>query len=308
MQFFFASPVSEDRSFKTASLPAVATWTTYSVDMGEYIKQFNWGSVGNYLRLDFGNQSGIVIQIRNMQFRVRNAEEAALAKAREDQIAYDLLLESNIKRYLVASFSSQVTEVKVNASTVSIKGNYSGDGKFSLCEVTPYDQLTQITKFQNTTALSSPSFSVDLDRFVTRDGFKYDRALSKWAIAKTGATSDEIVFQCPLCRPDSGFSKPSGTETIRTERFGRFRCRTRFPDRPGTTCTSPALPSTLLLPNSCTCNRDPMRLRIPMATKPTISIRQGLGALDKTLQTTQSKKHCGSGHHSGTESFAMCRS
>lgn len=193
MQFFFASPVSEDRSFKTAGIPAVSTWTTYSVDMGEYIKKFNWGSVGNFLRLDFGNQLGIVVQVRNMQFRVRTTEEAALAKAREDQIAYDLLLESNIKKYLVTNYSSQVIEVKVAASTVRITGNYSGDGKFSLCEVTPYDQLTQISKFTNTTALSSPSFSVNLDRFVTREGFKYDRALSKWVIAKTGTTSDEIV-------------------------------------------------------------------------------------------------------------------
>ena len=288
MQFFFASPVSEDRSFKTASLPAVATWTTYSVDMGEYIKQFNWGSVGNYLRLDFGNQSGIVIQIRNMQFRVRNAEEAALAKAREDQIAYDLLLESNIKRYLVASFSSQVTEVKVNASTVSIKGNYSGDGKFSLCEVTPYDQLTQITKFQNTTALSSPSFSVDLDRFVTRDGFKYDRALSKWAIAKTGATSDEIVSsaryadQIPASQ-NLQAQKPSGRKGLGGFAAGRG-FQTDLDDLHITSATvNIAFTEFMYLqPRS-------NAIAHTYGDKTYYFDQTRVGALDKTLQTTQSK-------------------
>ena len=192
MQFFFASPVSEDRSFKTASLPAVTAWTTYSVDLGDYIKKFSWGTSGNFLRLDFGNESGVVIQIRNIQFRVQNAAEAALAKAREEQAASDLLLETNIKKYLAASYASQITEVKVGTSMVTIKGTYSGDGKFGAAEVMPCDHLTQITKFQNVTALSNSSFSVDLDRFIVRDGFKYDRALSKWVIVKSG-TTDEIV-------------------------------------------------------------------------------------------------------------------
>ena len=192
LQVFFGLPVTEERSYKTGTITAASGWTTYSVDLGDYIKKFSWGTSGNFLRLDFGNESGVVIQIRNIQFRVRNAAEAALAKAREDQAASDLLLETNIKKYLAASYASQITEVKVGTSAVTIKGTYSGDGKFGVAEVMPCDHLTQITKFQNVTALSNSSFSIDIDRFVVRDGFKYDRALSKWVIAKIG-TTDEIV-------------------------------------------------------------------------------------------------------------------
>ena len=192
LQVFFGSPVTEEHSYKTGTITAASGWTTYSVDLGDYIKKFSWGTSGNFLRLDFGNESGVVIQIRNIQFRVRNAAEAALAKAREDQAASDLLLETNIKKYLAASYASQITEVKVGTSTVTIKGTYSGDGKFGVAEVMPCDHLTQITKFQNITALSNSSFSIDIDRFIVRDGFKYDRALSKWVIAKIG-TTDEMV-------------------------------------------------------------------------------------------------------------------
>jgi len=193
MQVFFGSTISEERSYKTSTLSAASGWTTCSIDLGEYLEKFSWGNSGDFLRLDFGNESGVVIQIRNMRLRVRTTEEATLAKAREYQVISDLLLETNIKKYLAASYSSQITEVKAGTSTVTIKGSYSGDGKFSLCEVMPYEHLTQITKFQNVTSLSNSSFSVDLDRFVVRDGFKYDRALSKWVIAKIGATTDEIV-------------------------------------------------------------------------------------------------------------------
>lgn len=193
LQVFFASPVSEDRSLKTGIILASASWKTFSVDLGVDIKKFNWGNSGNYLRLDFGNQGGVVIQIRNIQLRVRNASEEAQAKAHEDLIAGDLLLESNIRKYLAASFTSHITEVKAGASSITIKGNYSGEGTFRLCEVMPFEHLTQITKFQNVTALNSSSFSVDVDRFVVRNGFKYDRGLSKWVIAKTGTSSDEVV-------------------------------------------------------------------------------------------------------------------
>ena len=288
MQFFFASPVSEDRSFKTASLPAVSTWTTYAVDMGEYIKQFNWGSVGNFLRLDFGNQSGVVIQIRNMQFRVRTAAEIAQAKAREDQIAYDLLLESNIKKYLAASYGSKISEVKVSASTVNIKGNYSGDGKFSLCEVTPYDQLTQITKFQNTTALSSPSFSVDLERFVTRDGFKYDRALSKWAIVKIGATSDEIVSgaryadQIPASQTLQA-QKPSGRKGL-----GGFAASRGFQTDLDDLNISSATVNIAFTEFMYLQPRS-NAIAHTYGDKTYYFDQAKVGALDKTLQTTQSK-------------------
>jgi len=193
LQIFFGSPITEERSLKTAAIPVATNWSTFSVDVCDPITTFNWGHTGDFLRLDFGNQSGVVIQIRNICLRVRTAEEEALAKEKEDLIANDLLLESNLKKYLSANFSSQITEVHVGPSIVTIKGNYSAEGKINLCEVMPSDHLTEVVKFENTYPLGSSSFSIDLDRFVVRNGFKYDRVLSKWVIAKIGDQADEIV-------------------------------------------------------------------------------------------------------------------
>lgn len=193
LQVFLGAPISEDRSCKGAAVSASAGWSVYSIDLGEYIRKYSWGKTGDFMRLDFGTEAGITVKVRNMQLRARNAEEIAQAKAREDKIAADLLLETGLKKYLSTGYNSQITEVKVEAASIGIKGNYSGNGSFSLAEVTPYNQLTQTAKFQNVTSLNSPSFSVVVERFVTRDGYKYDRALSKWLIIKAGSTTDEVV-------------------------------------------------------------------------------------------------------------------
>ncbi|MCL6103662.1 MAG: DUF5722 domain-containing protein [Bacteroidetes bacterium] len=193
IQIFFASPITEERSVKPGTIPSSKVWKSYSVDLGSKIKQFSWGNAGDFLRLDFGNQTGVNIQIRNIYLRALNAAEKAEALVRDELIKNDLLLESNLKKYLSTSYSSQITEVKVGATSINIKGSYTGTGEFSLCEIAPYDHLTQISTFVNKVALSTPAFSVDIDRYVTRNGFKYDRLLSKWVIAKIGTQSDEIV-------------------------------------------------------------------------------------------------------------------
>jgi len=193
IQIFFASPITEERSVKPGTIPSSKVWKSYSVDLGSKIKQFSWGNAGDFLRLDFGNQTGVNIQIRNIYLRALNAAEKAESLAREELIKNDLLLESNLKKYLSTNYGSQITEVKVGPSSINIKGSYTGTGEFSLCEIAPYDHLTQINKFVNKFILSNSVFSVDIDRFVNRNGLKYDRLLSKWVIAKIGALSDEIV-------------------------------------------------------------------------------------------------------------------
>lgn len=193
VQIFFGSPVTEARSVKPGTIPAKSGWGNYSVDLGSSIRQFSWGGAGDFLRLDFGNQSGVTIQIRNIHLRSLNAAEKAESLAREELIKNDLLLESNLKKYLEANYASRITEVKVSTASIHISGNYAGTGEFSICEIRPYDHLTQISKFANKFAQGSSVFSVDINRFVVSNGLKYDRILSKWFIAKTGSTADEIV-------------------------------------------------------------------------------------------------------------------
>ena len=193
IQCFFAPPISEEHSIRTGILKATTTWQSFSLDLSENIKTFNWGAGSDFLRLDFGEKSGVVIQIRNIRLRERTSEEAALAKEYEDLAAKKLRMNSDISEYLKTEYDSHITEVDVGDSKITVKGNYSSDGTVCLCEVMPYDTVTEMKKFTNKTSLSDPSFSIELDRYVIRDGFKYDRLLSKWVIIKTGTDLDEVI-------------------------------------------------------------------------------------------------------------------
>jgi hypothetical protein len=71
LQIFFASNrggLAEDRSFKLTNLTASPEWTTYSVDISQARTSFlNWGDIGSYMRLDFGNIANYDISVKNIR-------------------------------------------------------------------------------------------------------------------------------------------------------------------------------------------------------------------------------------------------
>lgn len=185
-QIFFADPVSEERSIKVAKIESArAQWKTFSVVLKNQIDQFSWGKAGDYLRLDFGQKSGVTIQIRKMYFRAMNEAEKEEQESEENKAQYEQELSTNLQKYLQASYRSEVTSVEVKPFLIDIKGNCVGDGEFSLCEIPPYLDVTQVKEFEYKTPITDPSFSLSLSRTAERDGIEYDRALSKWVIVKT---------------------------------------------------------------------------------------------------------------------------
>lgn len=185
-QIFFAPPVSEERSIKIGKIESSRVqWKTFSVNLKDQIDQFSWGKVGDYLRLDFGQKSGVTIQIRKIYFRAMTDEEKEEQEGDEDQAQYEAELNTNLQKYLQASYRSEITSVEVKPFLIDIKGNCAGDGEFSLCEIPPYLDVTQVKEFEYKTPITDPSFSLSLSRTAERDGIEYDRALSKWVIVKT---------------------------------------------------------------------------------------------------------------------------
>ena len=95
----------------------------------------------------------------------------------------------------------------VGESTISIQGNYTGEGTFFLGEILPFVDMFKVEKVGNKTPLSNGSFNVQLDRYVTIGDYKYDRLLSKWAIYKEGASKDEIVSHARYANVDKNTRK-----------------------------------------------------------------------------------------------------
>lgn len=193
LQIFFAPPITEQRSVKSDEVPSTESWKTFSIDLGDYINDLSWGKSGNYLRLDFGNTSGITIHIRNMEFRQRTESEQALADARAENRESKRILEEKLNKYFASDFSAFVTDVNVSLSKIMVSGNCPAPENLFLCEVTPYQNLVEVTNFDGGVSIANQNFAIELDRYIQKDGFTYDRALSKWVIVKRGSSTDEIV-------------------------------------------------------------------------------------------------------------------
>jgi hypothetical protein len=195
VQIFFAEPVTEQRSVKSGKVPASSSWKEWAVTVKKPIAEMSWGNAGQYLRLDFGNDAGCQIELRNIHFRGMTSGEKAEEEAREEKIASDRQFGENIRKYLDAKYTSSITEVDAGANTVTVKGNCTGEGAFSLCEIPPYLDVVQLSSFELSRPLNASSFSETFDRYVMRNGLNYDRTLSKWVIVRKGAggNTDMIV-------------------------------------------------------------------------------------------------------------------
>lgn len=199
VELYFAEPLSATRMMKASPIPASRVsgeetsddndeWAKWSVDLGFQAINMSWGAPQDYLRIDLGQTEGIDIEIKNIHFRPRTAEEAATGDVL-DQLA------DNKANYLTKTFESAVSNVNVTTDKVTISGICSGEGSFSLVEIAPYmvDGMFE-GHFESEYMIEvSGSFTKELDRFVTRGDFKFDRALSKWAIVKHTGEYDVLV-------------------------------------------------------------------------------------------------------------------
>lgn len=180
-------------SMSAGAVPSSKDLTTFSVRLKEYREKFNWGKKGDNLRIDFGNQPDNTIQIRKICLREMNDEEKKEEEEENNEAVNKEKYEQNIKDYLSKTYDCQITDVAVGENTINIQGSYKGEGVFFLGEIPPFVDMFKVQKIETKTVLSEKAFKVELDRYVTVGGNRYDRLLSKWAIFKEGVTQDEIV-------------------------------------------------------------------------------------------------------------------
>jgi len=166
-------------------------WVLYSIDLSSNLD--NWGKVGDILRLDFGNQPDVKIQIRNLVLRPKSEREKKLAAEREEKIAKEAEMEKRIKTYLTTSYPSEIYKVEVEKKLILVEGKNVASGQVYLCEIAPYQDVTEETTFETAILIKKKKFELKLDRFVTRNGFKYDRVLSKWVLAEKTAIGYKLV-------------------------------------------------------------------------------------------------------------------
>ena len=196
-------------SMSAGQVPASEEWASFSVRLKEYRKNFNWGKKGDNLRMDFGTDPNNTIQMRNIRLRVMNDEEKKEEEEEKNEALNKEKYEQGIKDYLSKEYACHITDVTVGETSVTIQGDYTGEGTFFLGEILPFVDMFKTEKVEFKIPLSENSFSIQLDRYVTVGDFKYDRLLSKWAVFKEGADVDELVSHARYANVDAIHAKQS---------------------------------------------------------------------------------------------------
>ncbi len=181
-QIYFGATPNEKNSKMVRHIGLSEGWVGYTIDLSKDIQI--WGKVGDKMRLDFGGQKDVQIQIRNIVLRPMTEREKKVASEKAGKVKKEAQMEARLKDYLSKNYTSQLTEVKVTDNEIIVKGTTTVLDKVYLCEITPYQDVTEETRFDDPILLKSKIFEQKIPRFIQKNGFNYDRLLSKWAIAQ----------------------------------------------------------------------------------------------------------------------------
>lgn len=195
--FFIDKKGSPDPACSSSfgTIKSSSDWATYSLRLKKARNKFNWGFCGEKLRIDIGGTDRTQMKIKNMKFRVMNAEEIKAEEEEDNAENEKQKYEQSIKDYLAKEYECKITHIDVTSDQITIKGNYIGTGNFFLAEIPTFVDLFSLKKVDNAfkIPLSQQSFTQTVNRRRTTDGYVYDGLLSRWAIFKEGAEKDELV-------------------------------------------------------------------------------------------------------------------
>ncbi len=191
LQIYFGPVIGQQNSKLVRRIGLSEGWVGYSIDLSKEMKE--WGKAGDFLRLDFGGRPDVSIQVRNLAIRPMSVREKELAANREAKVKKEAGMESRLKDYLTKNFTSQISKVEVEDTKISIEGRSTATGSIFVCEIAPYQDVTEASAFETAILVSGKKFETDINRFVDRNGIKYDRVLSKWVLAEKTTNGYHLI-------------------------------------------------------------------------------------------------------------------
>jgi hypothetical protein len=183
IQLYFYPLKDEVPSKMIRDVGSTEGWIEFKVNIEEEIK--NWGKIGDYLRIDFGDVPDLKIQIKNLKIRALTDRENELAAKKELVKKQEKILEQNLLDYLKTESDSKISNVLVKNDEVVITGTSSSQNLY-LAEVSIYEHVTELNDFEFVTPVkvSDSKFKITVDRLVNRHDFTQDRLLSKWVLVE----------------------------------------------------------------------------------------------------------------------------
>ena len=87
----------------------------------------------------------------------------------------DVRHEEKLNFYLYNDYTCHIHSVSITESSVRVTGEYTGEGNFFLGEITPSMDVAELKNSPYKVKLVNSLFQIELERFVEREGFLYDR-------------------------------------------------------------------------------------------------------------------------------------
>jgi hypothetical protein len=214
---FFKIHFGKNATVKTIKSIGVAEgWVTFSIDLTDDLK--NWGKTGDQLRFDFGSRADVEIQIRNIVIRKPTEREQEIAAKREEKQKAEATMEVNLKNYLSKSYMAQISKVNVAENELTITGNTPNVSQVFLAEITPYQDVTELKDFKNLIPIKQKTFFFKIKRFNKKEGFNYDRVLSKWVLVKKTTKGFQLLSHAHY--PDEIYAKNNLTKEVANGKKG----------------------------------------------------------------------------------------
>jgi hypothetical protein len=204
-QIFFGLPADTKRMKLLHNVGVAEGWVGYTVNLSNELN--DWGKIGDKLRLDFGTRADVKCLIRNIILRPMNEKEKILAANREKKIAQEFAIEVRLKNYLSRTYDSEIAQVTVTDETIAIKGHTANLKHIYLCEITPYEDVTEHISVDKKLSIATNDFEKIVTRFVKKDSILYDRLLSKWVLVVKKNSGYQLISHAHY--PDSIIAKYS---------------------------------------------------------------------------------------------------
>jgi hypothetical protein len=158
-------------------------FTQYSADLSSLD---DWSSARRITGLGFETATGNIIRIRNAELRPSTEAERQAASEKAELAQKDEQLRTDLKAYLDQSFPDAVEDIYATAKQLEISGKVTDDRDVFLVEVPMYEDLTQLKRFDDMTAVHAVNghFAISLTRVRTLPDHLYDRVFSKWVLVR----------------------------------------------------------------------------------------------------------------------------
>lgn len=101
----------------------------------------------------------------------------------------DIDFDSRLQKYPGMSFSSEMTGVYVDESSITVCGNNREGKDVILVEIPPYRDLFKTPASEEGTAVKTGEFSITVDRYASAGSQTYDRMLSKWVLMDSNGST-----------------------------------------------------------------------------------------------------------------------